>query len=510
LSLAERLRARLGIALLLVAAACTSNFDYAKWKKPGVGTGGLGGASAGQGGNDGSGGVEVSSGGANVGAAGETGDGGSETAAGGVSSASGGKAGVNGGNSAGGEAGARSHGGASGAQSSGGSAVGGAPGSGGSISAPLALTPPMGWNSWNYFSGAINEDDVREIANAMVDRGMRDAGYEYVVIDDTWQATSRDAAGALRSDPSRFPSGMAALADYVHARGLKFGLYSDRGTNTCAGRPGSYGHEAQDAATFAAWGVDFLKYDNCAIPAARNNETAMREDYTLMSNELRATGRPIVFSICAWWFRSWMPSVGHLWRTTTDIRDSFADNMVALVDVNGGDTSRYKDASYARPGIARFAGPGGWNDPDMLQVGNGGMTDAEYRAHFSLWAIMAAPLIAGNDVRAADPATEAILLNSEVIAIDQDPLGKQGVPISASITLEVWNKELAEPRTRAVVLFNRTSADAEIAVDFSALGLTSPVRVRDLWQHADLGEMSGSFSANVPSHGVVMLKVWGS
>ena len=386
---------------------------------------------------------------------------------------------------------------------------------------PLAPTPPMGWNSWNRFATSIDEELVRQIADAMVASGMRDAGYQYVNIDDGWQAPERDADGRIVPDPERFPGGMAALAEYVHGLDLKLGLYSDRGDYTCGGYPGSYGHEVEDAQTYAAWGIDYLKYDNCHIPPGRDDDPEMQEDYAIMGEALRRAGRPIVYSLCAWWFRPWMPEVGHLWRTTTDIRDEWSGtshSVIALLNRNGGDTERYgafsEDAfdtgAYAAPGLARYAGPHGWNDPDMLEVGNGGMTDVEYRAHFSLWALMAAPLIAGNDLRDMDLATVEILTNREVIAINQDPLGIQGTPISASTTLEVWHKRLSGADTHAVVLFNRTEAAADITVTWEELGLVATsALVRDLWLGEDVGVLAEGYTASVPAHGVVMVKVTG-
>jgi galactosylceramidase len=374
-----------------------------------------------------------------------------------------------------------------------------------SPSGVVAATPPMGWNSWNKFGGSITDTLVRGIADAMVSSGMQAAGYQYINIDDMWQASSRDSSGNIAPDSSKFPNGMKALADYVHGKGLKLGLYSDRGTKTCAGRPGSYSYETRDAQTYASWGVDYLKYDNCS-PAAGSNITT---DYTNMSNALKASGRPIVFSLCAWWFYTWETSLGQLWRTTTDIKDTWA-SFTANLDANGGWKPRYGDANYGSPGITQYASPGHWNDPDMLEVGNGGMTDTEYQSHFSLWAIMAAPLIAGNDVRSMTAATKNILTNADVIAVDQDPLGIQGKPISTSTTLEVWSKKLSGTDTYAVVLFNRTTASADITVTWTGLGLTaSSATVRDLWSHTDLGSTPTQYTATVPSHGVVMIKVVG-
>ncbi len=385
----------------------------------------------------------------------------------------------------------------------------------------LAATPPMGWNSWNKFGCEINESLIKEIADALVSSGMKDAGYEYVNIDDCWQADERAADGSIQPDPERFPNGMKALADYVHGLGLKLGLYSDRGTETCGGRPGSFEHEIQDAQTYAAWEIDYLKYDNCAVPLGREDGADMEEDYAIMGEALRQAGRPIVYSICAWWFQPWMPEVGHLWRTTTDIRDEWSSSKhstISLLNMSGGDTTRYgafsetdfESGAYAAPGLAQYAGPNAWNDPDMLEVGNGAQTLTEYQAQFSLWALMAAPLIAGNDVRTMTDETKALLTNSEVIAVNQDALGIQGRPVSTSTTLEVWSKELAGDDTFAVVLFNRTDAAADIAASWAEVGLTgTSATVRDLWAQSDLGVVADEYTANVPSHGVVMLRVVG-
>jgi len=482
---------------LLLAGACTSDFAYDQW--PSNQGGGTAGALVGESGDGGAGPDDrAGRGGEPPGSKGGTGGKGGTA---GNTSPHAGRAG-------GGEAGGNvvaGEGGAAG-DSLGGEGPGGA-GTGGAPPSILAAVPPMGWNSWNRFGGSVSEGVVRSTMDAMVSKGLRDVGYEYVNIDDTWQASSRDAEGKLRADPVRFPNGIEALADYAHERGLKLGIYSDRGTQTCSGRPGSYGSEELDAATFAEWGVDYLKYDNCHVPPGREGDEAMREDYTKMRDALVASGRPVVFSICAWWFSPWMPDVGQLWRTTGDIKDTWAD-VLAIVDRNGGDTSRYADASYGPPGLAPYASPGHFNDPDMLEVGNGGMTDAEYRSHFSLWAIMAAPLIAGNDVRIMDSATADILMNEDVIRVDQDPLGKQGRPISASTTLEVWAKQLAGDKTHAVVLFNRTASSADITVDFAELGFAAAT-ARDLWSHEELGRLEGSYTATVPTHGVVMLRVVG-
>ena len=357
----------------------------------------------------------------------------------------------------------------------------------------LARTPPMGFNTWNKFGCNVSEELIRGVADAMVANGMRDAGYEYVVIDDCWQVGRDSATGRIVPDPQRFPSGMRALADYVHSRGLKFGLYTDAGRRTCEGRPGSYRSYEIDARTYAEWAVDYTKVDWCNA-----DSLVARTQYTQFRDALRAAGRPIVFSICEWgsnrpW--EWASGVGHLWRTTGDIADRWNSFL------------RILDASSTH---ARIAGPGGWNDPDMLEVGNGGMTAEEYRAHFSLWAIMAAPLIAGNDIRTMADSTREILTNREVIAVDQDSLGTQGWLVAQpQPDLQVWMKPLRDG-SRAVALFNRTEAPAEIAVEWSAIGLApGQATVRDLWAHADRGRFTGRYAATVPAHGVVMVRVAG-
>jgi len=359
----------------------------------------------------------------------------------------------------------------------------------------LAQTPPMGWNSWNKFACNVNEKVIRDTADAIVSSGMKDAGYHYVVIDDCWHGP-RDANGFITQDQTRFPSGIKALADYVHARGLKFGIYSDAGTKTCGGRPGSQGHEYQDALQYARWGVDYLKYDWCST-GSRNAEEA----YAVMSDALRASGRPIVFSLCEWgtskpWL--WASRIGNLWRSTGDITDKW-------VGKHGYSLGMSTIADLNEP-LWPYAGPGHWNDPDMLEVGNGGMTDAEYRSHFSLWALMAAPLIAGNDIATMSPATRAILLNRDVIGVDQDSAGVQGHRVWKDGDREVWSKPLADG-SRAVLLWNRGSTAATISVDWAMLGYPASLtmKARDLWLHKDLGRIGGRFTASVPSHDVVMI-----
>jgi alpha-galactosidase len=361
----------------------------------------------------------------------------------------------------------------------------------------LAQTPPMGWNSWNKFACKVDEATIRATADAISANGMKAAGYRYVVVDDCWHG-ARDANGFITEDKIRFPSGLRALADYVHSKGLKFGIYSDAGTKTCGGRPGSQGHEYQDALQYARWGVDYLKYDWCST-GVRNAEEA----YALMSDALRASGREILFSICEWgnskpWL--WASKIGNMWRTTGDITDKWAGHhgyswgVTSIADMN-------------EP-LWPYAAPGHWNDPDMLEVGNGGLTDTEYRAHFSLWAMMAAPLIAGNDVATMTAATRAILLNTDVIAVDQDPLGAQGHRVWKDGDREVWSKPMSDGG-RAILLFNRGEAPATIGADWAMLDLPRSVqmRARDLWAHKDMGKRKARYEAKVASHGVVMVRL---
>jgi alpha-galactosidase len=354
----------------------------------------------------------------------------------------------------------------------------------------VAGTPPMGWNSWNHFGCHVNEQLVRETADAMVSSGMRDAGYRYVLIDDCWQVARRPD-GTLVADSVEFPHGMKALTDYVHSRGLKFGLYTDAGTKTCQGRPGTYGHEDLDARTFAAWGVDYVKEDWCHADGL-----AAPTQYSRFRDAFAGAGRPIVFSICEWGSNQpweWAPSIGNLWRTTGDISDQWSSVLSNL------------DQSAEH---STAAGPGAWNDPDMLEVGNGGMTDAEYRAHFSLWAIQAAPLIAGNDLRSMSAATREILTNREVIAVDQDSLGAQGILVSEGPPeRQVWAKPLRDG-SRAVALLNRGDAPLSIGADFRRIGLhTDSAIVRDLWARADRGRFRRAYADSVPPHAVVTLRI---
>jgi alpha-galactosidase len=368
-------------------------------------------------------------------------------------------------------------------------------------SAKLAATPPMGWNSWNHFAGKVNDADVRAAADAIVSSGMRDAGYIYVNIDDTWEG-QRDAQGNIQTN-SKFPD-MKALADYVHSKGLKLGIYSSPGPKTCAGYEGSYGHEQQDASTYAKWGIDYLKYDLCSYRGimykeAKNDQqkqwSMMQQAYEKMHRALLNTHRPIVYSLCQYGWDAvwnWGPKVGgNLWRTTGDISDNY-DRMSVI--------------GFSQAGLAKYAAPGHWNDPDMLEVGNGKMKPDEYRTHMSLWAILAAPLLAGNDLSQMDETTKSILMNKEVIAVDQDALGKQGDRVSAIGPYEVWMKPLKDG-SRAVALFNRSEAVYPITLQLQAVGFSGPAHARDLWAHKDLGILHGSYTATVPKHGVVMLRL---
>ena len=363
----------------------------------------------------------------------------------------------------------------------------------------LAATPPMGWNSWNHYAGKVNDAVIRATADAMVSSGMRDAGYVYINIDDTWEGT-RDAQGVIHTN-EKFPD-MKALADYVHSKGLKLGIYSSPGAKTCAKYEGSLNHEEQDAKTYAAWGIDYLKYDLCGLrtemKAAGSPEAAhkiMITAYEKMRDALRATGRPIVYSLCQYgedavW--EWGPAVGgNLWRTTGDISDKYA---------------RMAEIGFSQAGLARFAGPGHWNDPDMLEVGNGGMKTEEYRTHMSLWAILAAPLLAGNDLTTMTPETIALLTNKDVIAIDQDRAGKQGDRVSAEGPVEVWVRPLADGGA-AVGVFNRHPSPLPAQLDLGKIGLGHMRHVHNVWTGAEMGKPNGPYPLMIPGHGVVLLRV---
>lgn len=354
----------------------------------------------------------------------------------------------------------------------------------------LARTPPMGWNSWNHFGCDVSAQLIKETADAMVSSGMKDAGYRYVVIDDCWEV-ARDAQGRLVADSARFPGGIKPVADYVHGKGLKFGIYTDAGRRTCQGRPGTYEHEDIDAKTFAEWGVDYVKEDWCNAEGLD-----APTQYARFRDALLKSGRPIVLSICEWGSNQpweWAPKTGNLWRTTGDISDRW-NSVMSLLDLSSQHAS--------------VAGPGAWNDPDMLEVGNGHMSNEEYRAHFSLWALMAAPLMAGNDLRQMDQRTKDILTNPEVIAVDQDSLGVQGTLVQEyPPERQVWAKRLKDGSI-AIVLLNRAEVATEITASFRRAGLgAAKASVRDLWAHTDLGVFSDSYKTTVPAHGVAMIRV---
>jgi len=374
----------------------------------------------------------------------------------------------------------------------------------------LALTPPMGWNSWNKFACDVDEELIRKTADAMVSSGMKDAGYVYINIDDCWHG-QRDSLGFIHPDPKRFPSGMKALADYIHSLGLKLGIYSDAGWNTCGGRPGSRGHEYQDAMTYAKWGIDYLKYDWCNTEAL-NAEGA----YLTMRNALYAAGRPIVFSLCEWgdnkpW--DWAENIGHLWRTTGDITNCFD----CIVDHGTWKSWGVMYILDKQDGLRIYAGPDHWNDPDMMEVGNG-MSVNEDRAHFSMWCMLAAPLISGNDLRNMSKETNEILTHKEVIAVDQDSLGIQGFKYSSEDSVETWFKPLKNGEW-AVCFLNRSSVvkpvefswkDKTVSDSFSGKELNcnkTIYSIKDLWVNKNIGKTDKTFSAEVPSHDVVLLKL---
>jgi alpha-galactosidase len=356
----------------------------------------------------------------------------------------------------------------------------------------LAGTPPMGWNSWNHFAERVDDAVVRRAADAMVSSGMAAAGYAYINIDDTWES-GRDPGGNIVPN-RKFPD-MKALAYYVHARGLKLGIYSSPGPVTCGGYEGSYGHEEQDARTYAGWGIDYLKYDWCSAGRIYPT-TELRAVYQKMGEALGRCGRAIVFSLCEYgmvdvW--TWGPRVGgNLWRTTGDI----SDNWKSMSDIG-----------FNQGRLAPYAGPGHWNDPDMLEVGNGGMTAEEYRTHFSLWSMLAAPLMAGNDLGGMSAETREILTNREVIAIDQDPLGREAARVSDAAGVEVWVRPLADGG-HAVGIFNRNPDARPAGFPWAAAGLASPPgNVRDLWRHESVAPEAGGYHGLVPGHGVVLLRV---
>ena len=362
----------------------------------------------------------------------------------------------------------------------------------------LVLTPPLGWNSWNVFHENINENQIKEIADAMVNSGLKDAGYIYLNLDDTWMDTKRDAQGNLQNNPKTFPSGMKALADYVHEKGLKFGLYGDRGKRTChhynsnwQSQSGSNGHEEQDAKKLAEWGVDYWKYDNCD-----SDPNTQEKDYTAMSKALRNSGRDIVFSICMWEYKEWMPKIANLWRTTFDIgpawiSQSWYRGVYEIIDAN----NKYW----------QIAKPGHWNDPDMLEVGNSGLSYEEQRSQMTMWSIMAAPIMISSDVRKMSNETKELYLNKDMIAINQDSLGVQGHRISDKNGKQVWTKPLQNGDI-AVALLNNNSSTQTVECNFADIGVEGEVEVRDAWKKKDLGPVS-HVSIELPAHGSALLRL---
>ena len=369
----------------------------------------------------------------------------------------------------------------------------------------LAQTPPMGWNSWNKFGCNVSEKLMKEMADAMVSSGMKDAGYEYIVIDDCWQV-GRDSLGNIIPDPERFPNGIKHLADYIHDKGLKLGIYSCAGSYTCQGRPGSRGYQFQDARQYAAWGVDYLKYDWCS-----NEGQNARAAYQTMSDALKLSGRPIVFSICEWgenqpW--KWGKGIGHMWRVTPDIRDCYQCKFdwggVGVLDIVDIMADLYP-----------YAGPGHWNDAEMLEVGNGGMTRDEYITHFSMWCILATPLMAGNDLRKMDAETIEILTNKEAIAVNQDSMGQQARRFMDMGEKEIWAKPLANGEL-AVCFLNRTESVWHLDYDWrkQTIYFADQVNmhkkeyvVRDLWKHQDIGTTKKNTVCDIPPHGVLMVRL---
>ena len=376
----------------------------------------------------------------------------------------------------------------------------------------LALTPPMGWNSWNNFGCDVTEGLIMSTADAMVENGMKDAGYKYIVIDDCWHG-ERDSLGFIHPNAERFPSGMKALADYVHSKGLKLGIYSDAGWKTCGGHPGSRGYEYQDALTYAKWGVDYLKYDWCNTQGLKAEGA-----YLTMRDALHKAGRPIVFSICEWgdnepW--KWAQDIGHLWRTTGDIAPIFDGEhghgnwtswgVLQIIDM--------------RKNIRTAAGPDHWNDPDMMEVGNG-MSVAEDRSHFSMWCMLAAPLMAGNDIRNMSKETQTILTNKEAVAVNQDSLGIQGFKYLVLNDVDVWVKAL-QGGDMAICLLNRSTSPQKVAVKWEEFTLEEPMvnpklfvdfkkeeyNIRDLWAHKDIGTTGNILKATVGAHDVMMLRL---
>lgn len=360
----------------------------------------------------------------------------------------------------------------------------------------LAATPYMGWNTWYAFGCKDTDAEVRAAADAMISNGMKAAGYDYVDLDDCWQG-ARDAQGKIHPNAS-FPD-MKALGDYLHARGFKFGIYSSPGPTTCGRRPGSYGHELQDAETYAGWGVDLLKYDWCGAVKVYTH-SQLPAAYEKMHEAILHTGRPMVYNLCEYGMEApwiWGPKVGaNSWRTTGDVSNR----------INFQEYERMMFVGFGQDGLQQYAGPGHWNDPDYLQIGNRGLNLDEDKTQMSLWCLLAAPLISSTDLTKLTPAELAILTNPDVIAVDQDPLGIQGHRVSQTGPVEVWEKPLSKHRV-AVGLFNSGESALPASIAFSEIGFSHPVHVRDLWKRKDLGVFEKTFATTVPKHGVVMIEI---
>jgi alpha-galactosidase len=371
----------------------------------------------------------------------------------------------------------------------------------------VALTPPMGWNSWNYFAGKVTDKDIRDSADQIVASGMKDAGYIYVNIDDTWEG-KRDENGVLHTN-EKFPD-MKALADYVHSKGLKIGIYSSPGPKTCAGFEGSLGHEEQDAKMYAEWGIDYLKYDLCSfIPAVMQKQAPhdkakqmelMHEAYDKMSKALKATGRPIVLSLCQYGWDAvweWAPALGgNAWRTTGDIEANW-NSMYTILSQQAG--------------LEKYAGPGHWNDPDMLEVGNGHLNLGENRVHFSMWTMLSAPLLAGNDLPHMKPEIKAILTNADVIALDQDKLGKQASRVYSEGEVDVWLKHLSGG-AKAIAVVNAGSERVSthpFHLSLAKLGITGPVKGKDLWTGKEI-ELKDNMPIEIPGHDILLVRIAGA
>eukprot|EP01117_Protostelium_nocturnum_P015908 TRINITY_DN6201_c0_g2_i1.p2 TRINITY_DN6201_c0_g2~~TRINITY_DN6201_c0_g2_i1.p2 ORF type:complete len:417 (-),score=126.61 TRINITY_DN6201_c0_g2_i1:2071-3231(-) len=354
---------------------------------------------------------------------------------------------------------------------------------------PFGKKPQMGWNSWNKFACAVNETVMKQTIDTFVALKLSSFGYEYINVDDCWAAMERDDNGNIMSDPKTFPSGMKALADYAHSKGLKFGLYSDSGLKTCQRRPGSLGYEQLDARSYASWGIDYLKYDNCW-----NQNLPVRPRYEAMAKALQEAGNKIFFSLCEWGTDSpaiWGPKIANSWRSTGDIADNWNQMLLNILINDAG---------------ADLAGPGGWNDPDMLEVGNGGMQFEEYKTHFSMWCIAKAPLIIGCDLTKMSTETMTILTNKEAIAINQDALGEQGKIVVRTPTYILFKGKIVGGW--AVVAVNWVgSGNANVVLDFQGLFGVDSVKIRDLWAHKDLGTFNNVFTVSVGPHMCVFYKI---